>query len=265
MAALWGWVGWRVDWPCETALASAVDRRTACHRHSHSAGLRLWCRARLELETRRAFVKIGVLATGDTAVRAAHSLAADMVTEQVVVVGPARSKNFRVVPDADECDFLIATGEDAPKRARSLGKPLIWDGETQADGVIVYGASPQGLALSLAAREPDPRVVAVAHPELEGGRDHQVRFPDPVGKLPVADSIYGGRRLATGHSTDRFAACLAVGKERRVTIIDDGAFLSGIALAAGVAALGDTPSSVWQEALAYLQTATDMGLVMGAA
>jgi hypothetical protein len=210
-------------------------------------------------------VRIGVLATGDTAVRAAHSLAADPSIDDVFVIGPARSKNFKVVADADDCDFLIATGPEAPKRAQGLGKPLIWDGETIAEGVVVHGASPQGLALSLAAREPDPRVVAVAHPEFEGGRDHQVRFPDPVGKLPVSDSTYGGKRLATGRAGDRFAACLAVGKKRRVTIIDDGAFLAGIALAAGIGAITDTPTSAWDRALPYLQTATEMGLVMGAA
>ena len=210
-------------------------------------------------------MKVGVLVTGDTAVRAAHSLAAHKGIDEVVVIGPARSKSFDVVPDAGECQVLIGTGPDAVKKALKLDRPLIWDGEEHADGVAVYGASPQGLAVALAARESDPRVVAVAHPDLEGGDDHLVRFPDPVGQLGVKDATYGGRRLAIGQANDKYAACIAIGAERRVTVIDEGPFLAGIALAAGVAVFNEGPRAVWEEALDYLRTATDMGLVMGAA
>ena len=207
-------------------------------------------------------MKVGVLVSGDTAVRAAHSLSAHLSVDEVVVVGPARSRSFRVVPDAAECDILIGSGTEAPARARSLGLPLVWDGDSPADGVGVWGASPIGLALALAAREPDPRIVAVAHPDLDEGFDHQVRFPDPIGGAKAADASFGGRRVALAKSPDKFAACLAVGAERRVTIVDDGAFMSGIALAAGVDALGETPVAVWDRALDYLHAATTMGLVM---
>jgi hypothetical protein len=208
-------------------------------------------------------VKVGVLASGDTAVRAAHSLAAHPEVEEVVVIGPARSRNFRVVPDASDCDLLVGSGPAAPGRARKLEVSLLWDGETLEEGVAVWGASPIGLALALAAREDDPRIVAAAHPDFEEGSDHQVRFPDPIGSVKVADATFGGRRVALAHSPDRFAACLAVGAERRVTIVDDGAFMSGIALAAAIDALdGGTPGPVWDRALSYLQAASAMGLVL---
>ena len=207
-------------------------------------------------------MKVGVLASGDTAVRAAHCLSAHDGVEEVVVVGPARSRSFRVVPDATECDLLIGSGDAAPVRARKLGVPLLWDGDSAAEAVIVWGASPVGLALALSAREPDPRIIAVAHPDLEEGFDHQVRFPDPVGPAKVADATFGGKHVALAQSPDRFAACLAVGSERQVTIVDDGAFMSGIALAAAIDIVGEEAAPVWDSALAYLRAAAVMGLVM---
>lgn len=207
-------------------------------------------------------MKVGVLVTGDAAVRAAHSLEAHDRIDQVVVVGPARSRSFVVVPDAEGCDYLIGTGPDAPGRARSLGVPLIWDGESPERGVAVYGASPQGLTLALASREPDPRLVAVAHPDVAGGNDHRAVFPDPIGRIPVADTTFAGHRLATGHSPNSYAACLALGASRNVTIIDHGGFMSGIALAGGVAAANGRTKPIWDEALGYLQIVTEMGLVM---
>ena len=207
-------------------------------------------------------MKVGVLVTGDIAVRAAHSLSAHPGIDEVVVIGSARSRSFRVVPDADGCDVLIGTGDGAPDKARELGVRLVWDGDDPADGVVVWGASPVGVALALAARESESRVVAVAHPDLDEGTDHQVRFPDPIGALKASDVVFGERHVALAKSPDQLAACLAVGAERRVTIIDDGAFLSGIALAAGVAIVADQPGPVWDSALSYLQTAAAMGLVM---
>ena len=85
----------------------------------------------------------------------------------------------------------------------------------------------------MADRESDLRLVAASHPDYEEGVDHAVRFPEPVGAGAVTDLSYAGRRIALAHSGNRFAACLAVGARRRVTIVDDAAFLSGVALAAG--------------------------------
>ena len=47
-----------------------------------------------------------------------------------------------------------------------------------------------------------------------------------------------------------------------MTIIDDGAFMSGVALAAAIDVVGDGRSAVWDDALAYLRAAAAMGLVM---
>lgn len=200
--------------------------------------------------------------TGDIAVRAAHSLAAHPSVDEVVVIGPARSKSFEVVDSAEGCDLLVGSGPDAPRRASKHGVRLLWDGETPSTGVQVWGANPHGLTLALASRESDPRLVALAHPEVAGGEDHRARFPDPIGTLEVADTTYGGHRLAIATSPNQFAACLAIGADRRVTIIDDAAFLSGIALAAAVTVAGGSPRPVWDEALDYLRAATQMGLVM---
>ena len=176
----------------------------------------------------------------------------------VVVIGPATSKNFEVVETADGCDYLIGHGERAPVMAKPHQVPLVSDGD-QAAG-YVWGASPGGLAMAMAARESDPRLVAVAHPSLEGGSDQTVRFPKPLGRLSAADSTLGGRRLARARST-QFAACLVEGGSRSVSIVDDGAFLAGIALAAGVACV-ETGGAVWENPLPYLQAAVLMGLVM---
>ncbi len=207
-------------------------------------------------------MRIGVLVTGDVAVRAAHSLTAHPDVDEVVVIGPARSKSFEVVESATGCDFLIGSGPDAPGRAEEHGVPLLWNGETGEPGSRVWGAGPEGLTLALASRESDPRLVAVAHPSLDGGKDHRARFPDPIGRLDVADTTYAGQRLAIAKSPNSFAACLAIGADRRVTIIDDGLFISGIALAASIAVVDTEPGPVWENALAYLQAATKMGLVM---
>jgi hypothetical protein len=208
-------------------------------------------------------VKIGLLVTGDTSVRAAHSLQAHPGVDEVVVIGPAKSKSFEVVDTAEGCDYLVGSGSSAPGLASKHGVPLVWDGDEPAEGVAVWGASPVGLAIALATREPDPRLVAVAHPAIDGdGSTRTTRFPDPVGRLGVRDVQVGGRPVALAASTNEFAACLAVGASRRVTVVDDGDFLSGVALAAGVAVADDTPAPVWERALPYLEAVTEMGLVM---
>ena len=208
-------------------------------------------------------MRVGLLVTGDTSVRAAHSLQAHNGVDEVVVIGPAKSKSFDVVDSATDIDYLVGSGPSAPGLARKHGRPLIWDGDEQAEGVAVWGASPVGIAVALAAREPDPRLVAVAHPAIDvNGSSRTTRFPDPVGRLGVRDVQVSGRPVAVAHSNNEFAACLAVGAGRRVTVVDDGDFLSGVALAAGIAAAGDTPAPVWERALLYLEAATQMGLVM---
>lgn len=208
-------------------------------------------------------MRVGLLVTGDTSVRAAHTLQAHPGVDDVVVIGPAKSKSFEVVDSAEDVDCLVGSGPSAPGLARKHGKPLIWDGDEPADGVAVWGASPVGIAIALAAREPDPRLVAVAHPAIDSnGSSRTTRFPDPVGRLGVRDVQVGGRPIALARSDNEFAACLAVGASRRVTVVDDANFLAGVALAAGIGAVGETPAPVWERALPYLEAATEMGLVM---
>ena len=208
-------------------------------------------------------MRIGLLVTGDVSVRAAHSLAAHDGIDEVVVLGPANSKSFEVVETAAGCDYLVGSGPTAPDIARDHAVPLIWDGTSPEEGVAVWGASPTGLALAMAAREPDPRLVAVAHPDLAIDTfDRTTRFPEPVGRVGVREAQLDGRPVAEAHSPNEFAACLAVGVKRRVTVVDHGHFLSGVALGAGIAVANGGTRAVWDAALAYLETATEMGLVM---
>jgi hypothetical protein len=83
-----------------------------------------------------------------------------------------------------------------------------------------------------------------------------------VGRLESRDDQLGGRPVVVAHAPGEFAACLAEGAQRRVTVVDQAAFLSGIALAAGVACLDGAGAAVWETALPYLEAATEMGLVM---
>lgn len=190
-------------------------------------------------------------------------MAAHPGVDEVVVLAPATSKSFEVVPTGESCDYLVGSGPSAPELARAQHVPLIWDGVGPDTGVAVWGASPTGLTIALGSREPDARLIAVAHPALPADTfDHTTRFPDPVGRVGVRETSLGGRPVAEGHSPNEFAACLVVGSSRRVTVVDQGAFLSGIALAAAVSVAGDVPLPVWQRALPYLEAAMAMGLVM---
>ncbi|MGD2103270.1 MAG: hypothetical protein PVG83_13650 [Acidimicrobiia bacterium] len=208
-------------------------------------------------------MRVGLLVTGDTSVRAAHSLAAHEKIDEVVVIGPATSKTFEVVETAKGCDLLVGSGEKAPRMAARHGLPLVWDGCTPEDGVVVWCASPLGLTFALASRETDPRLVAMAHPEFDGRRtERSTRFPDPVGRVSVRDTHVHGRPIAIGRSPNEFAACLVEGAARRVSVVDDGSFLSGVTLAAGVSVAVHGHGPVWDTALDYLEAATEMGLVM---
>lgn len=210
-------------------------------------------------------MKVGVLLGGDTSVRAAHSMAADPGVDSVVVVGPAKSKSFEVVDDPSACDLLVGSGSDAPRRARKFGIPLIWDGNRAQDGVLVWGASPVGMAMAMATRERRPDLIAVAHPEQQPGRGKTVRFARPVGATQTDGVALGDHEVRVGKSYNEYASCLVISKKRRVAVVDLGSFLSGVALAAGVAVAGATAHPVWEGALTYLESATGMGLVMAEA
>ena len=105
--------------------------------------------------------------------------------------------------------------------------------------------------------------MAVAHPDSDPARGTQtIRFPDPVGRLETDDDSVDNRPIATGRSANGFAACLVEGASRRIAVVDHAGFMSGVALAAGVAVTSESPRPVWSDALTYLEAATEMGLVM---
>lgn len=211
-------------------------------------------------------MKVGVLiGGGDHPVRAAHSLAADPLTETVVVVGPAKSRSFKVVDDPSGLEVLVGSGPDAPKQARGFGIPLIWDGNEQVEGVRVWGASVSGLAAAMATRERRVEVAGAAHPDHPPGAGSSLRFARPVGATQVDSVAHGSHQILVGKSYNEYAACLVMTRKRRLTIVDRAAYLSGIALAAGLAVFADSPRAVWDQALPYLETATGMGLVMAEA
>lgn len=215
-------------------------------------------------------MRVGVLIGGENAVRAAHSLAAEPSIEELVVIGPATSNNFRVVKNPTGIDLLVGSGTQAPKQAKRYGLPLIWDGDTPLEGVSVWGASIIGLAAAIGARQRRPTTVAAAHPDAPAGTGQSVRFARPVGATQVSavdlQSADGSAPIVElGKSYNEYGACAVFTKKRQVTVVDVAAFLSGIALAAGVAAHQPSPTAVWDQALPYLEMAHAMGLVMAEA
>ncbi len=208
-------------------------------------------------------MNIGLLATGDISVRAAHSLAAHPSVDLLVVVGPAKSKSFPVVDSVDNIDLLMGSGPQAVKHAKRLGKPLVWDGNEPQEGVVVWGGSLLGLTMALASRESDIQLAAAASPDFDQGGSRAVRFPDPIGRTSTDEVFVDQRPVAIGRSSSEFAAALVESNSRRVTLVDQFAFMSGIALAAAACVAQDGfAGPVWGAALPYLEAATSMGLVM---
>ena len=113
--------------------------------------------------------------------------------------------------------------------------------------------------------ESDARLVALADPSQDESSQRRLLFPDPIGSVAMSDATYAGRPLKVGKSPNEFSACLVVGSDRTVTIVDQASYMAGVALAAAVGVIGAEPVPVWSRALTYLNTATDMGLVMGEA
>jgi len=187
------------------------------------------------------------------------------MVDELVVLGPAKSSNFRVVKSAEGLDLLVGSGSGAPPEARKHGLPLVWDGNEQVDGVQVWGASIFGIAAAIARRHRATTLVAAAHPDLPQGSGQSVRFARPVGATQVDEVMAGQTAVGLGKSYNEYAACLVTTRRRQFTVVDRSAFLSGIALAAAVAAVGSDPQPVWASALKYLETATGMGLVMAEA
>ena len=79
------------------------------------------------------------------------------------------------------------------------------------------------------------------------------------------DTVIDGIPIAVGRSKNAFAASYVVTGTRSRTFIDDGNFMAGVCLAAGVGVLADEPRPVWADPEIYLEWVTQMGLVMGEA
>lgn len=210
-------------------------------------------------------MKVGVLIGGETSVRAAHSLSADPLVDELVVLGPATSHNFRVVQSAAGLDVLVGSGPQAPTEARKHNLPLIWDGNEPSDGVAIWGASLIGLAAAIAKRQRNTTVVAAAHPDAVQASGASIRFAKPVGATQVDLIPLDGISVGLGKSYNDYAACLVTTKKRQITVVDRALFIQGIALAAGLAVFGNGLRPVWDEPLKYLETATGMGLQMAQA
>ncbi len=197
--------------------------------------------------------------------RAAHSLTADPLVDELVVLGPAKSNNFKVVQSAAGLDVLVGSGVRAPSEARKHSIPLIWDGDEAAEGVVIWGASVVGLAAAIAKRQRNPIVIAAAHPGAAQGSGQTVRFARPVGATQVDELALNGISVGLGKSYNEYAGCLVTTKKRQITVVDRALFLSGIALAAGLGVFNGEERAVWDLPLKYLETATGMGLVMAEA
>lgn len=210
-------------------------------------------------------MKVGVLIGGEASVRAAHSLSADPLVDELVVLGPAKSNNFKVVQSAEGLDVLVGSGARAPSEARKHKLPLIWDGDHASEGVSIWGASVVGLAAAIARRQRNPIVIAAAHPDASQGSGPAVRFAKPVGATQVTELALDGISVGLGKSYNKYAGCLVTTKKRQITVVDRALFLSGVALAAGLGVFNGEARAVWDQPLKFLDTAAGMGLVMAEA
>lgn len=206
---------------------------------------------------------VAVAVDGDVTTRAAHSLAGHPGVDEVVLLEPATSTEFRSVEDASECDVVVATGR-GEEQTTAAGVPMVVVGpDLELPGY--HTASIDGLALALAVGVGDVETVAVADPDRDTG-DLPVVFPFPIDAALASETYVDGRRVLAAPSAD-LAAALVTGSRLHRVVMDDPAFLAGIALAAAaVVVLEDQPTGptpIWARAAAYLRAAGAMGLVIG--
>lgn len=202
---------------------------------------------------------------GELAIRAAHSLTSHPGVTAVSLLAPAKSASFPTVEDAGDSDVVVGPGEDARHAAEAAGKPVVVS-EMVLGGPGIYGASLRGLALALTSGLGVPTTVALATAGPPGG-GRDVTFPSPIGRRSAAEEIVEGHHILVARGAGTFEAVYAAGPHLHRTIVDEGLFMAGIALAAGVALMREPPPSpaepVWRWADAYLRTVVAMGLVVG--
>ena len=199
-----------------------------------------------------------VAAEGEATRRAALSLSTHPDVE-VALLGPTTSSQFPVVDSAIGYDAVVGS----ERAAIEAGIPAVVPGALERHFGVEH-CSIAGLALALAADLEGVGTVAVAVPGAGGG-DQEVTFPSPIDSRRARAESFSGRTVFVADSPDDAAAALALGQDRHRVILDDHRFMEGVALAAGVGVLlaGYESGPVWRHAPAYLQTATEMGLVIG--
>lgn len=217
------------------------------------------------MEARRPGVsRIVVAVDGEVTMRAAQSLAVYPGVETVAVLGPAKSPHFPTIDTPAGWDLVIGS-ERAAKVAAKHELPAAVVGDLHAQPGMSLG-SPIGLALALAVGIDALETVAVALPGAPEG-ESMVVFPSPIDNREATIDIVDGHEVHLARGEGPLAAAMALGARRHRVIVDDFAFLEGIALAAAaVVALedpADGPTPVWVRAVSYLRVATDMGLVIG--
>ncbi len=203
--------------------------------------------------------RIVVVVDGEASKRAAFSLTAHPGISHVSVLAPATSKHFPVVESVDGHDIVVGRSpvrHDLPT--------VIADEDLRSPGI--FGGSVLGLVLALAVGVDEVDSMAAALPGDPAG-DVTVVFPSPIDGRPSRTERLGGHPIQVGRGEGALAAAMVTSPSLHRVIVDDHTFMEGIALAAAAALLLDgipnAPTPAWTLAASYLQTAVDMGLVIG--
>lgn len=198
---------------------------------------------------------------GEAFKRAAFSLATHPGITEVAVLAPATSKHFRVVDGPHGYDVVVGRW----KSPQGHGLPTVVPDE-DLDTYGIYGGSLFGLVLALAVGLNGVDTMAAALPGDTAG-DTTIVFPSPIDGRSATLERFGGHPIQVARGESPLGAAMVTSPSRHRVIVDNHAFLEGIALAAAAALLAtgvsDTPTPVWTMAEPYLRAAVDMGLVIG--
>ncbi|CAN5872240.1 hypothetical protein BH23ACT5_BH23ACT5_06950 [soil metagenome] len=205
--------------------------------------------------------RVAVALGGEAFKRAAFSLAAHPGIAEVAVLAPATSKHFRVVEDPHGYDVVVGRWESP----HDHGLPTVVPDEDLGTAGV-YGGSILGLVLALAVGLDGVDTMAAALPGDSAG-DTKIVFPSPIDGRSATVERFGGHPVHVARGEGPLGAAMVTSPSRDRVIVDNHAFLEGIALAAAASLLAtegrDTPTPVWTMAERYLRAAVDMGLVIG--
>lgn len=208
--------------------------------------------------------RVVIAVDGEVTLRAAQSLAVHPGVDEVAVLSPAENTHFATVETPDGFDLVVGTNRAAAVAAEA-DLPVAVTGELD-DQAGVFLGSLSGLALALAVGVDDVETVAVARPGEAGG-DVSLVFPSPIDSRRAKVSRVDGHELHVAGGDGPLGAAMVLGGNRHRVIVDDHAFMAGIALAgAAVVALAhpvDRAIPVWTRATDYLRAVAEMGLVIG--